>query len=190
MKLIFCSHNNKKKEEIKKLLPNHIELLSLSDLDYHDEIEENATTFSGNALIKAQTIYDQFHLPCFADDSGLEVEALNHEPGVYSARYAGLDKNDDNNMNLVLKNLGESNNRNACFKTVICFIDEKGVNYFEGKIDGHIINEKRGNQGFGYDPIFIPNGLDKTFAEMSLDEKNNLSHRGIALQKMLAFLSK
>ncbi len=162
----------------------------MEEIGYFDDIVEDADSFVGNALIKAQTIFDLFQLPCFADDSGLEVEALNNDPGVYSARYAGLDKNDDNNMNLVLKNLGESKNRNACFKTVICFIDENGVNYFEGKIDGNIINEKRGSQGFGYDPIFIPNGFDKTFAEMSLDEKNNLSHRGIALQKMLVFLSK
>lgn len=189
MKLIFCSHNKKKKEEIKPLLPASIELLSLDDLNYHQEIEETALSFHGNAEIKAKTIYDQFGVASFGDDSGLEVEVLNNEPGVFSARYAGNHKNDEDNMDLLLKNLESENNRKACFKTVICLVLDGKSYFFEGVIHGTIRKQRSGTNGFGYDPIFEPENLGKTFAEMSLEEKNKLSHRARAIEKMTTFLT-
>ena len=189
MKLIFCSHNNKKKEEIKPLLPASVELLSLDDLNCHEEIEETALTFHGNAEIKAKTIFEKFGIAAFGDDSGLEVEALNNEPGVFSARYAGSQKNDEDNMDLLLKNMESVENRKACFKTVICLVLDGKSHFFEGTIHGTIRREKSGTNGFGYDPIFEPENLGKTFAEMTLEEKNKLSHRARAVEKMIAFLN-
>ncbi|MCE3294751.1 MAG: deoxyribonucleotide triphosphate pyrophosphatase [Crocinitomicaceae bacterium] len=190
MKLIFCSHNRHKAQEIAKLLPKNIELLSLADLNYLEDIEENAVTFEGNAYIKAHTIWKLFRTPCFADDSGLEVEALNLEPGVYSARYAGPDKDDNKNMDLLLQNLEGQTNRAAHFKTVICLIrGDDDVHYFEGRVEGEIRKEKSGSQGFGYDPVFEPENCGRTFAEMSSEEKNKMSHRARAIGKMMDFLT-
>lgn len=190
MKLIFCSYNEHKKQEIAKILPKTIELLSLSDLDFNEDIEENASTFEGNAYLKASAVYNRFQLPCFADDSGLEVEALNGEPGVYSARYAGEPRDDKKNMDLLLDKLGVSTYRKAGFRTVICLIlDGESVYYFDGRIEGEIRKEKSGTNGFGYDPIFEPEQTGKTFAEMLPEEKNALSHRARAVAKMVKFLN-
>ncbi|MGV3630224.1 MAG: RdgB/HAM1 family non-canonical purine NTP pyrophosphatase [Bacteroidota bacterium] len=189
MKLIFCSHNQHKTQEIAKILPKHIELLSLADLNFLDDIEETANTFEGNAYLKAHAIWKLFRTPCFADDSGLEVEALHLEPGVYSARYAGPEKDDTKNMDLLLQNLSGKPSRAARFKTVICLITgEDEVHYFEGRIDGQIRHEKSGSQGFGYDPIFEPENCGRTFAEMSAGEKSSMSHRARAIGKMMEFL--
>lgn len=189
MKLIFASHNKNKVREIAAILPKHIELVGLHDLNYNEEIDETGATLEENALIKAKHIYEKFNLNCFADDSGLEVEALNNEPGVYSARYAGNEKNDDANMNKLLANLSGQTNKKARFRTAISLIID-GKNFpFEGIISGQIINEKRGAEGFGYDPIFVPDGYTKTFAELSADEKNQISHRAQAVKKLIDFLS-
>lgn len=189
MKLIFASHNKNKVREIAAILPKHIELVGLHDLNYNEEIDETGATLEENALIKAKHIYEKFNLNCFADDSGLEVEALNNEPGVYSARYAGNEKNDDANMNKLLANLSGQTNKKARFRTAISLIID-GKNFpFEGIISGQIINEKRGAEGFGYDPIFVPDGYTKTFAELSSEEKNQISHRAQAVKKLIDFLS-
>ena len=188
--ILFASHNTYKAKEIASLLPDHLKLITLSDLNYYEEIPETGTTLKENALIKAKFTYDKFNCNCFADDSGLEVEALNNEPGVYSARYAGLQKNDGANMDKLLNSLKDVNNRIARFKTVIAFIYEGKEYFFEGIINGKITNTKTGTNGFGYDPIFMPEGFNKTFAEMSSDEKNSISHRAIAVKKMIDFLKK
>jgi XTP/dITP diphosphohydrolase len=188
--ILFASHNTYKAKEIASLLPDHLKLITLSDLNYYEEIPETGTTLKENSLIKAKFTYDKFNCNCFADDSGLEVEALNNEPGVYSARYAGLQKNDGANMDKLLNSLKDVNNRIARFKTVIAFIYEGKEYFFEGIINGKITNTKTGTNGFGYDPIFMPEGFNKTFAEMSSDEKNSISHRAIAVKKMIDFLKK
>ncbi len=156
MQLVFASHNKNKIKEISELIPRSINLLSLSDINCHDEIAETADTIEGNALIKARSVYRNFNLNCFADDSGLEVEALNGAPGVYSARYAGEPKNDENNIQKLLQNLRGMENRAAQFKTVIALIMDGEEFQFEGIIKGKIIEEKRGSNGFGYDPVFVP----------------------------------
>lgn len=189
MKLIFASHNKNKVKEIAAMLPKHFELVGLHDLNYHEEIDETGGTLEENALIKAKHVYGKFNINCFADDSGLEVETLNNEPGVYSARYAGKEKNDDANMNKLLANLTSQANRKARFRTVIALIMYGKEYSFEGIVTGQIINEKRGIEGFGYDPIFVPDGYDKTFAELSSEEKNNISHRAKAVKQLLEFLS-
>lgn len=186
--LVFASSNENKVREIRKLLPENIEVRSLNDLHFTEDIPETADTFSGNASLKARFIYERFGLNCFADDSGLEIEALNNEPGVYSARYAGEPKNDLNNLNLVLRNMQGISNRKACFKTVISLILEGEEHFFEGMVSGNLCETPRGKEGFGYDPIFIPENASKTFAEMDLEEKNQYSHRARAIAKMLAFL--
>ena len=188
MKLIFATHNSNKAFEIQKLLPEHFQVLTLDDIDFHEEISENEPTIEGNSAFKAQFIFNKFNLNCFADDTGLEIEALNGKPGVHSARYAGEEKNADSNMNLVLKELYQISNRKARFKTVITLIIHGEKHQFEGIVDGTIIEEKRGSNGFGYDPIFIPEDESKTFAEMNLSEKNKYSHRARALEKMIEFL--
>jgi XTP/dITP diphosphohydrolase len=188
MKLIFASHNKNKVKEVAAILPKHIKLIGLHDLNYNEEIDETGATLEENALIKAKHIYGKFNLNCFADDSGLEVEVLNNEPGVYSARYAGNEKNDDANMNKLLKNLSHIENRKARFRTVIALILDGKEHLFEGIVNGKIINEKRGEKGFGYDPIFVPDRFDKTFAELSSEEKNQISHRAIATKKLIRFL--
>ena len=164
--------------------------MSLKDIDCLEEIPETAPTIEGNAILKANYVTKKYGYSCFADDTGLEVEALNGEPGVYSARYAGEQKNADANMNKLLTNLADRENRKAQFKTVICLNLNGNQHVFEGIIKGEIINEKRGSEGFGYDPIFIPNGYDKTFAEMPIAEKSKISHRGLAVEKLVAFLTK
>jgi len=189
MKLIFASHNEHKTTEIRQLLPPEIQLLSLNDLNYHDEIEESAATLEGNALLKATHIFTLFKLPCFADDSGLEVEALDNRPGVYSARYAGEPKNDDRNIAKLLDDLKGSTNRSARFRTVITLILPTTSLSFEGIIEGEITHEKKGSNGFGYDPVFQPNESSITFAQMSMEQKNTISHRALALEKMISFLS-
>lgn len=188
MKLIFASHNKNKVKEVAAILPKHIELVGLHDLNYNEEIDETGATLEENAFIKAKHIYDKFKMNCFADDSGLEVEVLNNEPGVYSARYAGNEKNDAANMNKLLENLSHVENRKARFRTVIAIILDGKEHLFEGIVNGKIINEKRGEKGFGYDPIFVPDGFDKTFAELSSEEKNQISHRAIATKKLIRFL--
>lgn len=189
MKLIFASHNEHKTTEIRQLLPPDIQLLSLNDLNYHDEIEESAATLEGNALLKATHVFTLFKLPCFADDSGLEVEALDNRPGVYSARYAGEPKNDDRNIAKLLDDLKESTNRSARFRTVITLILPTTSLSFEGIIEGEITHEKKGSNGFGYDSVFQPIESSITFAQMSLEQKNTISHRALALEKMISFLS-
>jgi XTP/dITP diphosphohydrolase len=189
VKLIFATHNQHKLREIKLLLPKSIELVSLAYLNFTDDIAETGATLKENALLKARYIYKKFNLNCFADDSGLEVEALNGEPGVYSARYAGLQKNDaDNNQKLLLE-LKDKPNRDACFKTIIALIIDGKEHTFEGVIKGTIHTEMHGTQGFGYDPLFKPNGYNKTFAQMNTNEKSKISHRGLAVNKLVDFLS-
>ena len=190
MQLVFASNNKNKIKEIQLLLPKEITILSLKDIDCLEEIPETAPTIEGNAILKANYVTKKYGYSCFADDTGLEVEALNGEPGVYSARYAGEQKNADANMNKLLTNLADKENRKAQFKTVICLNLNGNQHVFEGIIKGEIINEKRGSEGFGYDPIFIPNGYDKTFAEMPIAEKSKISHRGLAVEKLVAFLTK
>jgi XTP/dITP diphosphohydrolase len=188
MQLVFATHNLHKLEEVKTLLNSNITVLSLKDINYTDEIEENETTLEGNALIKAKTIFKSLQENCFADDSGLLVDALNGEPGVYSARYAGSQKNDNDNMNKLLDKLKDIENRKAQFKTVLALILNEKEYLFEGIVHGVIAHEKKGTQGFGYDPIFIPDGYSKTFAELTSSEKSTISHRSIALKKLITFL--
>jgi XTP/dITP diphosphohydrolase len=187
MDLIFATHNSHKLNEIKKLISDDIKLLSLSDLNESD-IPETGTTLNENASLKSWYIYNKYKLNCFSDDTGLEIEGLNNEPGIFSARYAGEEKDAVKNMNKVLVKLAGIVNRKARFKTVISFIKE-GIEYqFDGIIEGTIIDNPIGNKGFGYDPIFKPNGYSKTFAELDLDVKNKISHRGLAVNKLIEFL--
>jgi XTP/dITP diphosphohydrolase len=188
MKLVFATNNLHKLHEIKQLLDDSIELLSLNDVGSADDIPENQDTLEGNAAEKAFFIFNKYGLNCFADDTGLEIEALNGEPGVYSARYAGEERNPENNMDLVLVKMDKIKNRKARFRTVISLVINGHETQFEGIVDGCILEEKRGNVGFGYDPIFQPEGLDLSFAEMPLDEKNKISHRGRAVQKLVEYL--
>jgi len=189
MKLIFATHNKNKLKEVKSLVPSSIQLLSLDDINFNDEIEETATTIEGNALLKAKTIYEKTGINCFADDSGLLVDSLNGDPGVYSARYAGEQKNDEDNMQKLLHELKDKSNRNAHFKTAMALIVDDKEYLFEGKIEGKIISEKLGINGFGYDPLFIPNGYNETFAQLDSETKNKISHRARALQKMIEFIN-
>lgn len=189
MQLIFATHNKNKAFEVKNLLNNQYDILTLSEINCSKEIPETGFTLEENALIKARYIYSTFSKNCFADDSGLEIESLNNEPGVYSARYAGEEKNDDANIKKALDKLVNSTNRNAQFRTVIALIINGKEHLFEGIIKGKITLEKKGSSGFGYDPIFIPDGFTKTFAEMNIEEKNTISHRAIAIKKLTAFLN-
>lgn len=188
MKLVFASHNQNKVNEIKSLLPKTFDVLSLTDIGFLDEIAETGLTLDENSQIKAQTVFEKTGYFCFADDTGLEIEALNFEPGVYSARYAGDQKSDSDNIQKVLSRLQGMTNRSARFRTVITLIINQNEYSFEGSVEGKIITEKRGEFGFGYDPIFIPENESRTFAEMSMDQKNLFSHRARAFQKMIAFL--
>ncbi len=187
MKLLFTSSNEHKTAEIRSQLPG-FEILNLKDVGCDVDIPETASSFVGNARLKARFGIDNFGVNCFSDDSGLEVFALNNAPGVYSARYAGPEKNDEANLQKLLETLKNENNREACFKTVIVLILNEVEYVFEGVVEGTIITEKRGDFGFCYDTIFIPNGYSKTFAEMTMDEKSNVSHRAIAVKKMVEFL--
>jgi XTP/dITP diphosphohydrolase len=190
MKLVFATNNPNKIQEVQKLIPSHIRLLSLEEIGCHHDIPETQPTIEGNAIQKAQYIKDHYGYDCFADDTGLEVEALNNEPGVYSARYAGAQRNADDNMTLLLKNLEHKTNRKAQFKTVIALLLNNQLHAFTGICKGEITQQKRGDKGFGYDPIFKPLGYDQTFAEMSLDEKNQIGHRGKAIRQLVDFFGK
>jgi XTP/dITP diphosphohydrolase len=189
MTLVFASHNNNKIAEIRAMLPDAITLLGLTDIDCHDDIPETADTIEGNAILKANYVTQKFGYDCFADDTGLEVDTLDGAPGVYSARYAGDQKNTEDNMARLLTELNGKSNRNAQFKTVIALNLNGGQHLFTGIVRGEITTEKRGNQGFGYDPVFQPDGFSKTFAEFSMAEKAAASHRGIAVKKLIDFLS-
>lgn len=188
MQLICATHNKNKIKEIIELIPSSYNLKSLSDIGCSNEIPETGETMNENALIKAQFVSDNYKVNCFADDSGLEAEALNGAPGVFSARYAGEPKNDLNNIHKLLSELKGKSNRNAQFRTVIALILNRKNYFFEGIIKGKITNEMMGNNGFGYDPVFIPDGYEKTFAQMDLETKNKISHRAIAVQKLVEFL--
>lgn len=187
-KLVFATNNLHKLEEVSAILSNQIELLSLNDINCHTDIPETADTLEGNALLKSQFIYENYGMNCFADDTGLEVEALEGAPGVYSARYAGDGHNSEANMIKLLNNLKEKNNRKAQFRTAISLIFDGNKYLFEGIIKGEIGITKRGDSGFGYDPIFIPEGYNETFAELGSDIKNKISHRALAINKLCEFL--
>ena len=210
MKIVFATNNQHKLDEIRAILGPSFEVVSLADIGCHEDIPETGQTLEENALMKAQYVYDHYHVSCFADDTGLEVEALNGAPGVYSARYAsleavpadspqGLSHDSEANMARLLRELANNNNRKARFRTVIALIEKKDVcpcgctsiqvvHKFEGIVNGEIIRERRGGEGFGYDPIFQPEGYDKTFAELGADIKNSISHRARATQKLADYL--
>jgi XTP/dITP diphosphohydrolase len=188
MTLCFATNNTHKVKEIQALLGNSFNLQSLNDIGCEEELVEDQDTIEGNSLQKAQYVFDHYQVACFADDTGLEVEALNGEPGVYSARYAGEQRNAEDNMRLLLKNLKDKSNLNARFRTVITLITQAGTHQFEGILNGTITSDKRGTQGFGYDPVFVPEGYQQTLAELDLDEKNKISHRARAVQKLVLFL--
>lgn len=188
LKLVFATNNKHKLEEVKAMLTN-FEIVSLADIHCFEDIPETATTLEGNAILKANFITEKYGLDCFADDTGLEVEALNNEPGVYSARYAGEDNNAEANMAKLLKNLENSPNRKAQFKTAIALNIQGKQFIFEGICEGTILTEKRGKCGFGYDPIFMPDGFNTSFAELEMNEKGKISHRGKAIEKLVTFLN-
>lgn len=188
MKLVFASNNKNKIKEIQQLLPDSIQILSLEAIGCHEEIPETADTIEGNAILKANYVTEKYGYDCFADDTGLEVAALNGEPGVYSARYAGEQRNAEDNMNLLLANLNQKDNRTAQFKTVIALNLNGTQRLFTGIAKGKITTEKSGSQGFGYDPIFQPEGYNETFAELALETKNQISHRGKATQLLISYL--
>lgn len=193
--LVFASNNAHKLEEIRAILGNKFDVKSLKDIGSNVDIPETGTTFRENALQKARYVKEHFGFDCFADDSGLQVEALGGEPGVYSARYAvkngrqvTVGNKDDANMDVLLEKLAGEENRKACFRTCIALIYEGETHFFDGVVEGHIITEKRGDGGFGYDPLFVPDGYEKTFAEMGNEVKNNISHRAKAVEKLAEFL--
>ena len=199
-KIVFATNNQHKLDEIRQILGSTFEVLSLNDIGCHEEIPEDHDTLQENALQKAKYIADHYEVDCFADDTGLEVEALNGEPGVHSARYAeGTDHDSEANMQKLLRKLGNNNNRRARFRTVIALIIKEGVkegrskgefstHLFEGIVEGHIAYEKKGSEGFGYDPVFVPNGYDESFAQLGMDIKNSISHRARAVKKLAAYL--
>lgn len=187
--ILIATHNQHKKEEIQQILGDRFKVTSLTDYDLHEEIAEDGSTFHENALIKAKYCFEKTGKPSLGDDSGLVVDALDGRPGIYSARYAG---NHDfaKNMAKVLEELEGEENRKAYFVTVMCLVDDSGASYFEGRVYGNLTREIRGEKGFGYDPVFIPNDHDITFAEMAAEEKNKISHRKQALEKFLDFMEK
>jgi XTP/dITP diphosphohydrolase len=189
MKLVFASNNKNKIAEIQSMLPESIKILSLEDINCLEDIPETADTIEGNAILKADYVTQKYGYDCFADDTGLEVNALNGEPGVYSARYAGEQKNADDNMNKLLDSLKNEENRSAQFKTVITLNLEGKQYLFTGIAKGNITQTKTGTNGFGYDPIFKPENFDETFAELPLETKNAIGHRGKAVQQLIDFLS-
>lgn len=188
-RVIIATNNRHKLEEIRDVVRSGIELVTLADVGCTEELAEDQDTIEGNSFQKADYVFRKYHLPTFADDSGLEVEALGGAPGVYSAMYAGPQRSFDDNMNLLLKNLAPHASRRATFKTVITYIDQNGPRQFEGLLPGTILHDKRGAGGFGYDPLFLPDGFSKTLAEMTMDEKNRISHRSIAVKKLTTFLN-
>tara|TARA_B110000211_G_scaffold97432_1_gene113532 strand:+ start:2630 stop:3211 length:582 start_codon:yes stop_codon:yes gene_type:complete len=187
--LIFATGNQNKLLEINKIIPNNVKIISLKDLKFSDDIPENENTIEGNAIYKAKYIYNKFNTNVFSDDTGLEVEALNGEPGVYSARYAGEACDSNDNINKILKKLKKKKNRNARFKTIIALIIKNKIHTFEGIINGEILKNPIGENGFGYDSIFRPAGYSKSFAELSINEKNIISHRSLAIKKLINFIS-
>ena len=190
MRLVFATHNKNKAAEIQKMVNDPYEVITLTDLNILDEIPETGSNLQANALIKARYVHQMLGYNCFADDTGLEVDALNGEPGVHSARYAGTAKNDNANMDLLLQKLSNQSNRSARFVTCICLFWMDEMYVFEGELRGKIIDTKIGNNGFGYDPIFMPDGYDITLAQMDMFSKNQISHRGKAFKKMAEFLIK
>ena len=189
--LVFATNNAHKLEEIRAILGDKMHVLSLNDINCHEDIPETADTLEGNAALKAEYIFTNYGKDCFADDTGLEVEALNGEPGIYSARYAGGDGHDSEaNMAKLLANMEDKENRKARFRTAICLIEGGEKHFFDGIVKGEIIRERRGGAGFGYDPIFMPEGYSETFAEMGNDEKNKISHRARAVAKLCEYLNK
>ena len=188
MKLVFATNNLNKLKEVQDMLPNSIELLSLKDINCFDEIDETETTLEGNAKLKADYITNKFGYNCFADDTGLEVDCLDGKPGVYSARFAGEPSNSENNMHKLLVNLEHKENRKAQFRTAVSLNINGEKHLFEGICKGEILRKKQGQKGFGYDPIFKPEGYNQSFAQMSSKEKNKSSHRCIDIQKLVAFL--
>lgn len=189
MQLVFATNNLNKLKEVQSLIPKHIQLLSLKDINCLEDIPETQPTIEGNAIQKADYVKTNYGYDCFADDTGLEVEALNGEPGVFSARYAGPQRDANDNMNLLLNNLEDNNSRNAQFKTVVALHLNGELKTFTGICKGEITTEKRGDRGFGYDPIFQPNGYTETFAEIDLELKNKIGHRGKAVMKLVGFLN-
>jgi XTP/dITP diphosphohydrolase len=187
IEIVFATNNKNKIAEVSKVLEGKVKLLSLADINCIAELPETTGTIEGNALQKAKHVAANFNVNCFADDTGLEIETLNGKPGVDSAFYAGSQKNADDNMQKVLTEMLGNSNRNAQFKTIIALVQNGNEYLFEGIIHGKILNQKQGTSGFGYDPIFMPNGYNKSFAEMSLAEKNNISHRAIAVKKLAQF---
>lgn len=189
MKICFATNNPKKIEEVKAALGDSFEIVSLKDIGCLDELPETGDTLEHNAFQKAKYVKEHFGVDCFADDTGLEVDALEGEPGVYSGRYAGEPRSDERNIDLLIKNLDKTSMRTARFKTVIALLLGNEEYKFEGVAEGEILKERRGNGGFGYDPIFLPKGYSKSFAELSLTEKNKISHRGKAVSELISFLS-
>jgi len=190
LKLVFATNNKNKIKEIKHLIGNSIELLSLEDIGCVEDIPETSDTIQGNAIQKAKYVYDNYGYNCFADDTGLEIDALNGEPGIYSARYAGEQRNPEDNMNKVLEKLNDETNRNAQFKTVIALIINGEISCFEGIVKGEMTRVRSGEEGFGYDPIFKPKGYDITYSEMNLELKNKISHRALATHQLIEHLQK
>lgn len=188
MAICFATHNQNKVNEINRLIEGFT-VISLDDIGITEEIEENGSTLLENASIKAHYVYEKAGINCFADDTGLEVDALGGAPGVLSARYAGQPANSERNIDKLLLELGEEKNRSARFRTVIAYIEEGNTRYFEGVVEGEITHERRGENGFGYDSVFLPNNFDRTFAEMDMVEKNKISHRGEAVKKLIDFLN-
>ncbi|MCB0380009.1 MAG: non-canonical purine NTP diphosphatase [Flavobacteriales bacterium] len=190
LKLVFATNNKNKIKEIKHLIGNSIELLSLEDIGCVEDIPETSDTIQGNAIQKAKYVYDNYGYNCFADDTGLEIDELNGEPGIYSARYAGEQRNSEDNMNKVLEKLNDATNRNAQFKTVIALIINGEISCFEGIVKGEMTRVRSGEEGFGYDPIFKPKGYDITYSEMNLELKNKISHRALATHQLIEHLQK
>jgi XTP/dITP diphosphohydrolase len=189
MKIVFATNNKHKLDEIRAAVGDKHEIVSLKEIGFEEDIPETHNTLEGNAKQKSQHIYNRYKMSCFADDTGLEIDALNGEPGVYSARYAGENASFEDNMNMVLDKMTGKTNRQANFRTVISLIIDGQETQFEGKCPGQIMTEKYGEEGFGYDPIFMPKGYQETFAEMNLDLKNEISHRGLATKKLIEYLN-
>ena len=189
-RIIMATNNAHKLDEARHILGEEYSVLGLADIGFNEDLAETSATLEGNALQKARYVHDRCGLDCFADDTGLMVDALNGEPGVYSARYAGEHCSFDDNINLLLDNMEGKTNRNARFETVICLIEDGKARYFEGKCEGCILTERYGRGGFGYDPIFMPKGYGESFAELSTEEKNKISHRGKATAELIKYLLK
>lgn len=188
-KIVFATNNKNKLKEVRQALPSY-EIVSLSEIGCFDELPEEQNTLEGNALQKAKFVFDKYQVPCFADDTGLLVDSLNNEPGVFSARYAGPQCDAQDNMDLLLKKLADKTDRSAKFQTVICLIGAEGHQFFEGEVKGNILLKRTGEDGFGYDPIFQPLGYDISFAQMDMQVKNEISHRGLAVKKLIKHLLK